>query len=74
MSRVCTTHGVINPFNISVRKHEGKRAFEHLRKDGKKIFTCILKKSVEGSCEYGTYKPAGCHKRQEKILDELGSH
>ena len=48
---------------------------EHLGTDGKKIiFKCILKKSAAGSREYGTKKPLGCHKRQGKRLDELGSH
>jgi len=53
---------------------KGREHLKHLGTDLKIIFKCILKKLGAGSRENGTKKPAECHKRQGKLLDELGSH
>jgi len=53
---------------------KGREHLKHLGTDLKIIFKCILKKLGAGSRKNGTKKPAECHKRQGKLLDELGSH
>jgi hypothetical protein len=53
---------------------KGREHLKHLGTDGKKIILKCILKSAAGSREYGTKKPTGCHKRQGKLIDELGSH
>jgi len=70
MRRVCTTHGVINAFKISVKNMNGREHLKHSGTDGKKvIFKCILKKTAAGTCEYGTKKPTGCHNGKGNVMN-----